>query len=73
MLLNEAGDEIDRLNIIIKDKNKYLDAWQTRFKDLQVKNNQAEETLNTFHQKQVADQEEIMRLTHSLKYKSEQL
>ena len=31
-LLNEAGDEIDRLNTIIKDKNKYLQAWQERYK-----------------------------------------
>jgi hypothetical protein len=34
MFLNEAGDEIDRLNTIIKDKNKYLEAWQTRYKEL---------------------------------------
>lgn len=37
MFLNEAGDEIDRLNTIIKDKNKYLEAWQTRYKDLEGK------------------------------------
>ena len=38
MFLNEAGDEIDRLNTIIKDKNKYLEAWQTRYKELEGKN-----------------------------------
>jgi len=43
MFLNEAVDEIDRLNTIIRDKNKYLEAWQARYKELEGKNCSAEQ------------------------------
>jgi predicted nucleic acid-binding Zn-ribbon protein len=69
-LLNEAGDEIDRLNTIIKDKIRYLEAWQGRFKELQDSFNNAEATINTQMQKISVCEEEITRLSHSLKYKA---
>ena len=45
-LLSEAGDEIDRLNLIIRDKNKYLEAWQTRFKELELSRDQIQQQLS---------------------------
>jgi hypothetical protein len=72
MLLNEAGDEIDRLNTIIKDKIKYLDAWQARYRELELKNNQQEQDSAKLLQKLAAAQEEASRLTYAFKSKSEQ-
>lgn len=72
-LLNEAGDEIDRLNTIIKDKNKYLEAWQERYREAEAKQTATEEQLSLLlHHKQQA-QEEITKLSHGLRHKSEQM
>lgn len=72
-LLNQAGDEIDRLNTIIKDKIKYLEAWQNRYKELQEEFNGLENVVANQQAKIASDQEETMRLTHALKYKTELL
>ena len=61
------------MNTIIKDKIKYLEAWQNRYKELQNNFNIAENTISEQNQKIVADEEEIMRITQALKLKTSQL
>lgn len=73
MFLNEAGDEIDRLNTIIKDKNKYLQAWQTRYKELQGKNSAIEQDIIKAQHKLASSQEETAKLSYAIKTKTDQI
>ena len=43
------------MNTIIKDKIKYLEAWQGRYKDVQNNFNSAEATINVQNQKIASD------------------